>query len=476
MAKDKPELIDSPKELLELIDSCLKPKQKEKQENGEVFTPIKIVDEMLDRLDQHHTEQYQKSIFTEINFKWLDQSVGMGNFMVAVYLRLIKKLDQQIPDLEARKKHILENMLYMSELNKKNAFICNQIFNINGKYKLNLHQGDTLLLNVKKTWKLEHNYRVFDVILGNPPYNKGGIKSHTGLHLNKTVKNETIWPSFVEQALGWLKSNTGYLAFIHPLSWLKKSHKPTHTTHDIILEKYIIWLQLWDAAKSKRTIGGKIPISLYILQNTRNTIKQKTDILSILTESHLKLSAFEYLNPNMSIPLAYHSIFNKLSTFIGTNKLNLEYQTKTIKTTETKKKIPKTYTLADKYCIDTFTLKKGIMVKKATIVHPDADIKKLIIANKSSFSGAFIDNGKLGLTGNHKFYIIGDKLELMLKLLNFKIIMKINNFTKYGQNFLDNIVFTYIPDIRKLNITDITEVEFHTMLGLTPEEITLINN
>ena len=32
MAKDKPELIDSPKELLELIDSCLKPKQKEKQE------------------------------------------------------------------------------------------------------------------------------------------------------------------------------------------------------------------------------------------------------------------------------------------------------------------------------------------------------------------------------------------------------------------------------------------------------------
>jgi hypothetical protein len=32
-------LIDSPKELLELINECLKPKLKEKQENGEVFTP-----------------------------------------------------------------------------------------------------------------------------------------------------------------------------------------------------------------------------------------------------------------------------------------------------------------------------------------------------------------------------------------------------------------------------------------------------
>ena len=47
-------LIDRPKELLELIESCLKPKQKEKQENGEVFTPMPIVLEMLDKLDSHY--------------------------------------------------------------------------------------------------------------------------------------------------------------------------------------------------------------------------------------------------------------------------------------------------------------------------------------------------------------------------------------------------------------------------------------
>ena len=33
-------LIDNPKELLELINDCLKPKEVEKKENGEVFTPI----------------------------------------------------------------------------------------------------------------------------------------------------------------------------------------------------------------------------------------------------------------------------------------------------------------------------------------------------------------------------------------------------------------------------------------------------
>ena len=58
-------LIDNPKELLELIDSCLKPKQKEKQENGEVFTPMCLIFEMLDNLDKHYKECFDKSIFEE---------------------------------------------------------------------------------------------------------------------------------------------------------------------------------------------------------------------------------------------------------------------------------------------------------------------------------------------------------------------------------------------------------------------------
>ncbi|NBQ17737.1 hypothetical protein EBU24_05460, partial [bacterium] len=39
------------------------------------------------------------------------------------------------------------------------------------------------------------------------------------------------------------------------------------------------------------------------------------------------------------------------------------------------------------------------------------------------------------------------------------------------QDFLDNDAFTYIPDIRKLGITDITESEFYKLLELTTDEI-----
>jgi hypothetical protein len=121
--------------------------------------------------------------------------------------------------------------------------------------------------------------------------------------------------------------------------------------------------------------------------------------------------------------------------------------------------------------IDTYTIKEGIMIKKASEIHPDANKRKLIIANKSSFNGAFIDDGKLSLTGNHKFYILGNNLELIMKMLSYKIIDMICQYTKYGQDFLDNEAFKYLPDIRKLGIEDIDEKEFYKLIGLTQDEI-----
>ena len=455
-------LIDSPKELLELINECLKPKLKEKQENGEVFTPMNEVNEELDKLDEYYIKENGRSIFTELNFKWFDPAVGMGNFQVAVYLRLMISLQSQLPNENDRKKHIIEKMLFMSELNKKNCFIIKQIFNTNDEFKLNLYEGDTLLLNITDKWNLPLNS--FDVILGNPPYNKGGIWSHTK-QMN-SVKREVLWMKFIHYSFEWLKPN-GFLVLITPLYWLKTNNE----IHNIMLEKYIVWMKLWDNIKSLSTINGKIPISLYILQNKLNTTKNKTELISEIQSKKLTTTSNEYLNPKYSIPLAYHSIFNKLINFIEANDLQLEYKTKTIKASGKKVKIPLEYKVEDMWAIDTYTIKDGIMVKKSIEAHPDMKKRKLIIANKASFTGAFIDEGKLALTGCNKYYILGDKLDLILKLLNFKIMNIIGHFTKYTQDFLDKESFRYIPDISKLNITDITEIEFYKLLKLSSDEI-----
>ena len=453
-------LIDRPKELLELIAECLKPKELEKKEYGEVFTPMKLVSDMLDKLPEH--------VWKDKKLKWFDLASGMGNFMVAVYLKLMNTLKDKIPDNIKRKKHILQNMLYMSELNKKNVLICKQIFDINNEYKLNIYEGDTLEFNPQKIFKVD----MFDIILGNPPYNKGGIRSHTGKQLGE--KNETIGTKFIEKSFVLLKPN-GYLAFINHLSWLKKSH----SLHNIMLEKHIIWMKLFDNSQSKIMINADIPISLYILQNKINISNEKTEIISIMKRRNLITTSNEYLNAKYSIPLAYHTIFNKLIKFIELKNLKLEYNTKTVKSTGIKIKLLSNYKLEDMLAIDTYTIKEGLLIKKSCIMHPDANKRKLIIANKASFNGAFIDEGKLGLTGSDKTYILGDNLELILKLLTFKISDIICHFTKYRQDFLEKEVYSYLPDIRKLGIQDIEDIEekqFYKLIGLTHDEIKLFTN
>ena len=114
-----------------------------------------LVNEMLDKLDEHYKKEHNnKSIFTLSSLKWYDPANGIGNFPVAIFLRLFEGLKEEIPDDEARRKHILENMLYMSELTASNVVVCKHIFK-GDKYKLNLYNGNSLELDTVKEWNVE---------------------------------------------------------------------------------------------------------------------------------------------------------------------------------------------------------------------------------------------------------------------------------------------------------------------------------
>ena len=133
-------LIDNPKELLELINDCLKPKDVEKKKLGEVFTPMNFINNMLNDIDVYWLKSKNEIIWENENLTWYDPAAGMGNFPIAIYYKLMDGLKEKIPDMIKRKKHILEKQIYMGELNKKNCFVIKQIFNINDEYKLNLYQ------------------------------------------------------------------------------------------------------------------------------------------------------------------------------------------------------------------------------------------------------------------------------------------------------------------------------------------------
>jgi hypothetical protein len=211
--KEQYHTIHEPDKLLVFINSELTPKEKEKKENGEVFTPVPLVEEMVDKLDEAYKREHGKSIFSEPAFKWLDPAVGIGNFPVIVYQRLMEGLKPVITDDEERRKHILENMLYMVEISDKSIYILNKIF-CGDTYKLNIHNGSFL------DGKCRYDF-MFDIILGNPPYNPP--KTETGSSGN------SIWQQFVIKSFYMIKEK-GFLLFIHPPGW----KKPTDEIFDPI--------------------------------------------------------------------------------------------------------------------------------------------------------------------------------------------------------------------------------------------------
>jgi hypothetical protein len=79
-------LIDNPKELLELINECLKPKDIEKKKFGEVFTPMEFINnDMLKDIEDYWLITYKEIIWSNEKIRYYDPATGMGNYPIAIY-------------------------------------------------------------------------------------------------------------------------------------------------------------------------------------------------------------------------------------------------------------------------------------------------------------------------------------------------------------------------------------------------------
>ena len=407
-------LIDKPKELLELIDSCLKPKHHEKKIYGEVFTPMNIVLEMLDNLDKNYSKEYGRSIFTEREYKWFDPASGMGNFPVAIYLKLIEGLKEQIPDDKERKKHIIENMLYMSELNKKNVFICQEIFNNN--YKLNLNEGNTLELDPNQEWGVDK----FDIIIGNPPYQqKVGPK-----------KTETLWDKFVNKSLTILQQK-GYLVYIHPSGWRNIDGKFKNIQKEI-LSRDLQYLEIHNEKDGLRTFSSETRYDWYILKN------DKVDITNTIVKFQDGTTTTINVNGLKFIP---NGEYNKIMTMIAQSGEEKVHVIHDYSLYETRKSwMSRIKTEEYKYpCVYTVNSKSEIKYYYSSKQHGHYKIPKVIWSNGGN-PGSYVDiNGDYGLT--QFAYAIVDKPENLQKIKEvfdckeFRNLMELSTFGQGHINY-----------------------------------------
>ena len=199
------ELSGDQKDVIGFIEQNLRPKREQVAARGEVFTPLELVEDMLDHLPD--------DVWNHPEYKWLDPSNGIGNFPVVAFAKLDARL-RTIPGYEddaIRRKHIVENMLYMVELDDANIRLSRRLLEKmcgDTMCKFNLLKQDFLLGNIRTAFGVDG----FHVCMANPPYNPP--KTDTGSSGN------AIWPHFVMKMESLLHDG-GYIVAVHPPGWKK---------------------------------------------------------------------------------------------------------------------------------------------------------------------------------------------------------------------------------------------------------------
>jgi hypothetical protein len=230
-----------------------------KNKYGEVFTPVILINELLDNLP--------KQLWKRPEYKWLDPCAGRGNFFLLVYFRLMEGLKEVFTNINERKKHILTKMLYMNELNKTNVKILEKIFGTN---------ANITCLDFLKDWS---DYKMYDkdnadrsiysgikynVILENPPYQILKKETYKGGRGN----NHTLWDRFIRKSFEILDEKNGWLGAITPANW----RRPNHPLYTNIIAPRLTYLHIYGKKEGIRLFGAQTRFDLYILSKNDKTI------------------------------------------------------------------------------------------------------------------------------------------------------------------------------------------------------------
>lgn len=91
--------------------------------NDEVFTPPALAVAMLDQVARSWEERYGEDIWSNPDVKFLDPFTKSGVFLREITSRLVKGLEDKIPDVQERVNHILTRQVYGIAITEITALI-----------------------------------------------------------------------------------------------------------------------------------------------------------------------------------------------------------------------------------------------------------------------------------------------------------------------------------------------------------------
>ena len=424
------------KDIEEKIEQYLSVKEEEKNKHGEVFTPVKIIEEMLDKLPN--------KVWSNPELKWLEPASGIGNFFMAVYSRLLKGLEKWEPNERTRSNWIIKNMLYMIEINPKNVKICKKIFGS----KANICCAD-FLQDAEKCFK-KFGTDKFDIIIGNPPFQDDvtEIEAAHGGH--------DIYPKFFIKSFSLLNNN-GYLSFITPAKWRAPDKiGDLKEMWSIFVKHNPLFLKIYSQDETRKIFSGKAltRIDYFVIQKNANY--NDTIIIDEKNQEHkINLRDWNFL-PNFDIDkikniltdepngikVIYHSSqFDKRKPYVSERKKgSYKYPILHSKTIKDGNKFYWTNEkdVSGKKFVNMFVPK--VILIKGVYAYPLNDYKGQYGMSNYSF-GLPISSKKEG--------------DDIVKAINSDKFKRLISATKWSSNFTDHNMFKYFkPDFYKYFLKD----------------------
>lgn len=389
---------------------------------GEVNTPFSFIELMLSIIPE--------KFYKNPDLRWLDPGCGTGNFSIILYYKLLDSLKDIIKDGDERKKHIIENMIYMVEIQSKNITVLKSIF------------GDNA--NIYYENFLEYREKDFDIIIGNPPFNfMGQIKVPTS-NSNKKNDGTTIWPEFIIKSISLLKPNTGMLCVFIPSIWLKPDKK---MMYDYLMQYKIEWLNCFTNTSTNQIFKGKAqtPSCFFLLT------KRETDNIITIYDNSIKKYIFYKHISNKPIPIFGQEVCKKIQ-ILGLETL------KVIKTNMPPKGVIISKTRTEGYFYNIRTCKLKNNVPELEVDYSNKQLKysgipKLVLAHKM-YGFPYLDiSGTYGISNRDNYVIIKDNIDDLVKIQKFlstNTALYLFETTRYRMKYLEKYAFDLIPDISLL--------------------------
>ena len=226
--------------LRELIEKHFIPTNDEKKQNAEVPTPVKLVDEMLNTMPED---------FWKTPKKVFEPCCGKGNFVLGIFDRFYKGLEEMYIDEIERCRVIMTECIYYADLTALNVFITTEIMKCHVQsycgldeldFEFNNYTGDTLELNIEDEW----NIHLEDVsIIGNPPYSTDPSKPDT----------KPLYDKFIKKYIG-----CKLLLFVVPSRWFIGGKGLDDFRDFMIKRNDIVFIQ--HEENSKKWFGNNVNI------------------------------------------------------------------------------------------------------------------------------------------------------------------------------------------------------------------------